>query len=388
MMASGKIRVVRVVSAVNDPMSGTDPRRTALVAWLTSIAGTEGLHPETLRPASIDASFRRYFRLDSDRAGTRIAMDAPPEREDSRQFVKVARLFGRAGVSTPHIVADDLARGFLLLTDLGQTTYLQALEARADDGPLYQDALESLVRIQAASCPGELPPYDRGRLLTELRLFPDWYIGRHLRATLAADERAALEDAFDLLIASALAQPAVYVHRDYHSRNLMLLSAGNPGVLDFQDAVLGAPTYDLVSLLRDAYVEWPEERQINWAVRYWQGARAAGIPVAEDFAELWRAMEWMGLQRTLKVLGIFARLFFRDGKDRYLADLPLVMRHTRSVVERYAAFDGLRRLLDRLDTLTPSFAPVGAPACAASAATAGKTEDKPGASPTSSETAD
>ena len=334
---------------MSEELTAPDERRTALVAWLTSIAGTEGLHPETLRPASSDASFRRYFRLDSDRAGTRIAMDAPPEREDSRQFVKVARLFGQAGVSTPHILADDLARGFLLLTDLGQTTYLQALEAGTDHGPLYGDALDSLVRIQAASSPGELPPYDRERLLTELRLFPDWYVARHLRVTLGPDERAALEDAFELLIASALAQPAVYVHRDYHSRNLMVLAGGNPGVLDFQDAVLGAPTYDLVSLLRDAYVEWPQERQIDWAARYWQRARAAGVPVPEDFAELWRAMEWMGLQRTLKVLGIFARLFYRDGKDRYLADLPLVMRHTRSVIERYAAFDRVRRLLDRLE---------------------------------------
>jgi aminoglycoside/choline kinase family phosphotransferase len=333
--------------------SAADSRRSALIAWLQSMAGTFGLHPDTLRPASSDASFRRYFRLDADCAGTLIAMDAPPDREDSQKFVRIARLFGAAGVTTPQILAEDLPQGFLLLSDLGQTTYLQALEAGADAQPLYLDALDSLVRIQAATRAGVLPPYDHDRLLTELRLFPDWYVARHLQASLEPSERAALERVFELLITSALAQPTVYVHRDYHSRNLMRLSGGNPGVLDFQDAVQGPATYDLVSLLRDAYVEWPEEQQIDWAARYWQRARVVGMPVPEDFAELWRSMEWIGLQRSLKVLGIFARLHYRDGKDRYLADLPLVMRHTRRVVERYAALAELRRLLDRFETLTP-----------------------------------
>jgi N-acetylmuramate 1-kinase len=328
-----------------------DSRRTALMAWLQSIASTFGLHPDTLRPASSDASFRRYFRLDADGAGTLIAMDAPPDRYDSRPFVEIARLFAAAGVTTPQILAEDLTQGLLLLSDLGPTTYLEALEAGADAQPLYLDALDSLVRIQAATRAGVLPPYDHDRLLTELRLFPDWYIVRHLQASLEPSERAALDRVFELLIGSALTQPGVYVHRDYHSRNLMRLAGGNPGVLDFQDAVQGPAGYDLVSLLRDAYVEWPEEQQIEWAVRYWERARAAGVPVPGDFAELWRSMEWIGLQRSLKVLGIFARLYYRDGKDRYLADLPLVMRHTRRVVERYAAFDELRRLLDRLDTL-------------------------------------
>ena len=336
-----------------------DPRRSALLAWLRSLDATFGLHPETLRPASSDASFRRYFRLDADRAGTLIAMDAPPDREDSRPFVKVARLFGQAGVTTPQILAEDLAQGFLLLDDLGQTTYLQALEGGADARALYPDALEALVRIQAATRASTLPPYDRARLMAELRLFPDWYLARHLQAGLTDDERSALEHVFEALIASALAQPAVFVHRDFHSRNLMQLARGNPGVLDFQDAVTGPVTYDLVSLLRDAYVEWPQEQQIDWAVRYWERARSAGVPVPQDFAELWRSMEWIGLQRSLKVLGIFARLYYRDSKRRYLADLPLVMRHTRRVVEQYAAFDELRRLLDRLEeeALTPSPSP-------------------------------
>jgi aminoglycoside/choline kinase family phosphotransferase len=329
--------------------AASDPRRNALTAWLQSIAASFGLDPSTLRPASSDASFRRYFRLDAEGAGTVIAIDAPPDREDSLQFVKIARLFGAAGVTTPQILAEELPQGFLLVSDLGQTTYLQALEAGADPQPLYLDALDSLVRIQAASRADVLPPYDRTRLLAELQLFPDWYVARHLQAGLEPDERAALERVFEHLIASALTQPAVFVHRDYHSRNLMRLPHGNPGVLDFQDAVLGPATYDLVSLLRDAYIEWPQERQIDWAVRYWERARAAGVPVPSDFGELWRAMEWIGLQRSLKVLGIFARLYHRDGKDRYLTDLPLVMLHTRQVVERYAAFDELRRLLDRLE---------------------------------------
>jgi hypothetical protein len=336
-----------------------DSRRTALTAWLQAMAGTFGLHPETLRPASNDASFRRYFRLDAGQAGTLIAMDAPPERENSRPFVEVAHLFGAAGVTTPKILAQDLPQGFLLLSDLGHTTYLQALQAGADAQPLMRDALDSLVRIQAATRAGALPPYDRARLLAEVRLFPDWYVARHLQASLEQAEREALERVFEALIACAMAQPAVYVHRDYHSRNLMHLDRGNPGVLDFQDAVLGPASYDLVSLLRDAYIEWPEEQQIDWAARYGEQARAAGVPVPADFAELWRTMEWVGLQRSLKVLGIFARLYHRDGKDRYLADLPLVMRHTRRVVERYAAFDPLRRLLDRLDTLAHAPPPTG-----------------------------
>jgi N-acetylmuramate 1-kinase len=340
-----------------DPMSqesAADLRRSALVAWLQSRAGAFGLHPDTLRPASSDASFRRYFRLDADRGGTLIAMDAPPDREDSQKFVRIARLFGSAGVTTPQILAEDLPQGFLLLSDLGHTTYLQALEAGTDAQPLYLDALDSMVRIQKATRTGVLPPYDHDRLLTELRLFPDWYVAKHLQASLEPSEREALEHTFELLIASALAQATVYVHRDYHSRNLMQLTGGNPGVLDFQDAVQGPATYDLVSLLRDAYVEWPEEKQVDWAVRYWERARAAGVPVAEDFSELWRAMEWLGLQRSLKILGIFSRLYYRDGKDRYLADLPLVMRHTRRVVERYGAFDALHRLLDRLEPAPPA----------------------------------
>ncbi len=348
----------RFTNPMSQESAASDSRRSELIAWLQSMAGSFGLRPETLRPASSDASFRRYFRLDAEHAGTLIAMDAPPDREDSRPFVKVARLFGAAGVTTPQIIAEDLPRGFLLLSDLGQTTYLQALEAGASAEPLYRDALDSLVRIQAATHAAALPAYDRARLLAEVRLFPDWYVARHLQVGLEQDERIALERVFEALIACALAQPPVYVHRDYHSRNLMHLERGNPGVLDFQDAVLGPATYDLVSLLRDAYVEWPDGQQVDWVARYWELARAAGVPVPADLAELWRAMEWVGLQRSLKVLGIFARLYHRDGKERYLADLPLVMRHTRRVVERYPAFDDLRRLLDKLEEKSGSRFPL------------------------------
>jgi aminoglycoside/choline kinase family phosphotransferase len=269
------------------------------------------------------------LRLNIDLAGTCIAIDAPPDREDSRPFVKVARLFGEAGVTTPRILEADLDRGFLLLSDLGQTTYLQALAAGADAQSLYPDALQSLVRIQCATRADVLPYYDRDRLLAEMRLFPDWYIAKHLQCRLDEHERAALESVFQTLIACALAQPALYVHRDFHSRNLMQLDRGNPGVLDFQDAVLGPAVYDLVSLLRDAYIEWPEEQQIEWAVRYWELARAAGLPVPADFADLWRDMEWIGLQRSLKVLGIFDRLYHPDGKDRSVTTLPRVRRHPR-----------------------------------------------------------
>jgi len=330
-----------------------DARRDALITWLQSQASCYGLRPETLRPASSDASFRRYFRLDTERGGTYIAMDAPPDREDSRPFVKVARLFGAAGVTTPRIVAGDLERGLLLIGDLGQTTYLQALAAGADAQPLYRDALQALVQIQTATRADALPYYDRERLLNEMRLFPDWYIAQHLKCRLDEHERDVLEQVFQTLIACALGQPALFVHRDYHSRNLMQLNSGNPGVLDFQDAVLGPAVYDLVSLLRDAYVEWPEDQQVDWAVQYWQLARGAGLPVAADFSDLWRDMEWIGLQRSLKVLGIFARLYYRDGKDRYLADLPRVMQHTRRVVQRYDCFGELRRLLDRLEQREP-----------------------------------
>jgi aminoglycoside/choline kinase family phosphotransferase len=255
-------------------------------------------------------------------------------------------------VHAPRVLAQDLTHGFLLLSDLGTTTYLAALDA-ANAQELYLAALDALVRFQRTSREGVLPPYDEALLRRELDLFPDWYIARHLNRALDDAQRQALDRVFGRILANNLAQPRAFVHRDYHSRNLMV-SEPNPGVLDFQDAVYGPVTYDLVSLLRDAYVEWDEERQIDWAVRYWERARAAGVPVNADFGAFWRDFEWMGVQRQLKVLGIFARLCHRDGKSAYLADMPLVMRYLRGACARYRDLEPLLVLLDALEDRTPA----------------------------------
>jgi aminoglycoside/choline kinase family phosphotransferase len=334
---------------------GTDARLPLVQAFVARHAAAYGLDPASLAPASADASFRRYFRvLGSGPHPSLIVMDAPPSHEDVRPFVHVARLLGAAGVLAPQVLEEDAEGGFLLLTDLGHTTYLAALRQapeRAD--ALYRDAAHCLVRLQQASRPGELPPYDRERLLAEMQLFPTWYVERHLDRKLEPAQAQALQQVFEQILANNLAQPAVTVHRDYHSRNLMLAAENNPGVLDFQDAVHGPITYDLASLLRDAYVEWEEPQQIDWAVRYWEAARKAGLPVVADFGDFYRDFEWMGLQRHIKVLGIFARLYHRDGKDGYLKDLPLVWRYARKVAERYNALAPLARLFDTLEGKAP-----------------------------------
>jgi aminoglycoside/choline kinase family phosphotransferase len=334
---------------------GDDPRLAELRNWLAALAPAHALALDTIRPASNDASFRRYFRIDARRAGepSRVAMDAPPPMEDCRPFVHAAGVLRDAGVHVPRVLAADLERGFLLLDDFGSTTYLQRLQECAGDDAqvdaLMRDACGALLRMQAASRAGVFPDYDRPLLARELELYPQWYVERHRGFALDDDARATLDDAFERLLANNLAQPRVFVHRDWHSRNLMALDDDNPGVLDFQDAVHGPLTYDLVSLLRDAYVEWEEERQIDWAVRYWQAARARSLPVAADFGEFYRDFEWMGLQRHLKVLGIFARLYHRDGKDRYLADLPLVLSYALRTARRYREFDALVRLMERVE---------------------------------------
>jgi aminoglycoside/choline kinase family phosphotransferase len=335
-----------------------DVRLDALTAWLGSVL----LAPMTsIAPASSDASFRRYFRVTlrepsalpdrADRASTLIAMDAPPSQEDCRPYLAVAKLLASAGVHAPTILAADIERGFLLTTDLGTRMYLDALDDETAP-KLYRDACGALLRWQRASREGALPPYDQALLRRELDLFPEWYVAKHLGVALSERQRATLEAAFGLILSNNLAQPRVFVHRDYHSRNLMLAEP-NPGVLDFQDAVFGPITYDLVSLLRDAYIEWDEERQLDWAARYWEQARVAGLPVAPDFAEFWRDFEWMGVQRQLKVLGIFARLWHRDGKDAYLKDMPRVMRYLRAACARYREFSQLARLLDELEQRQP-----------------------------------
>ena len=324
-------------------MIHADLRRDALQAWLQQeLRGA----PFTLTAASEDASFRRYFRATLADGASSIAMDAPPEREDCRPFVKVAALLHQAGVNAPRVLGQDLAQGFLRLTDLGTRTYLQELNAQNAAG-LFADATDALLRWQLATRPGELPPYDEALLRREMNLFPEWYVGKHLRKNLSPSQAESLQKIFRLLIDSALAQPKVYVHRDYMPRNLMVCEP-NPGVLDFQDAVLGPITYDMVSLVRDAFLSWEEERVLDWAARYWEKAKRAGLPVDADYGDFWRAFEWMGLQRHLKVLGIFARINYRDGKPKYLADTPRFLKYARDVAQRYAPLYPLARLLDQL----------------------------------------
>ncbi len=356
-------------------------RQQQLTGWLKSLYPE---HPFTLAPASADASFRRYFRA-TFADHTLIVMDAPPLHEDCRPFIHVAQLFDQAGVNVPKVIAQDLELGFLLLSDLGNTTYLQALNTDSNR-LLYGDACNALIQIQLASKEGNLPAYDEAMLLREMRLFPEWYIGKHLQASLNEKQQAALETTFQRIVQNNLAQPKVYVHRDYHSRNLMVVTpplsnslpqAGertnekwgqqaihemdarkstlllSPGILDFQDAVYGPITYDLVSLFKDAYIGWREADVLDWLIRYWENARKAGVPVHADFGEFYRDYEWMGVQRHLKVLGIFARLCHRDGKEAYLKDMPLVMSYLRRACERYIDLKPLLRLLDELEVNKP-----------------------------------
>ena len=318
-------------------------RQQQLTRWLHSLFPNEKF---AIATASADASFRRYFRATFSNR-TLIVMDAPPQHEDCRPFLHIAKLFEEAGTHVPHVYAQDLEQGFLLLSDLGNTTYLQALTAANARG-LYDAATDSLIKIQLASRDNELPPYDEALLLREMRLFPEWYIGKHLGVALNEAQNAKLETVFTRIVTNNLAQPRVYVHRDYHSRNLMKLEENNPGILDFQDAVYGPITYDLASLFKDAYIRWEEAETIDWLVRYWTKARKVGLPVHNDFSEFYRDHEWMGVQRHLKVLGIFARLYHRDGKDGYLKDLPLVMAYLRAACARYIDLKPLLNLLDEL----------------------------------------
>ena len=342
-------------------------RLQALEAWAAQLLGEDTVD---IIPASADASFRRYFRVTA-KGRDYIVMDAPTAHEDCRSFIAVAQLFAEAGVHVPKVMAQDLDQGFLLLTDLGDTTYLAALNQAAlnpaKPAPvslypvapnlpvareLYLAANDALIRIQQASRPGMLPEYDRVLLTRELMLFPEWYIEKHLGVTLSETQTATLNSVFDQILTNNLAQPQVYVHRDWHSRNLMV-SEPNPGILDFQDAVYGPITYDLASIYRDAYIQWDEEYQLDWVIRYWEKARAAGLPVQPDFGDFWRDFEWMGAQRHIKILGIFARLYHRDGKAGYLKDMPLVMDYLRKVCERYIELKPLLYLLDELQDKQP-----------------------------------
>jgi aminoglycoside/choline kinase family phosphotransferase len=337
------------------PSATPDQRLAALTAWL----GTLNLVDVGSRqPASADASFRRYFRLDvlpelhAKLGDTLIAMDAPPERENVPAFIHVQGLLLEAGVTAPAIVAQDVPNGFLLLSDLGTTTYLQRLSI--DNAPfMYSDAVDALIKFQLNSQPGILPEYDRAFITRELNLFPEWFVGKHLGVTMTAVQQAQLDKVFEAIIANCLAQQQVFMHRDFHSRNLMFLEQGNPGVLDFQDAVFGPVTYDLGSLLRDAYVQWDEEIVLDWVVRYWQRAKQLGLPVNPDIDAFYQDFEFMALQRHLKILGIFCRLNYRDGKANYLADLPTVIDYVRKTCNRYIVLKPLARLLDAFEDKAP-----------------------------------
>jgi aminoglycoside/choline kinase family phosphotransferase len=278
-------------------------------------------------------------------------MDAPPQSEPVEPFIAIAELLQHAGLHVPHVLEKNTADGFLLLSDLGSTTYLVALSDSNADA-LYGDAINALVAMQLASQPGVLPEYSEALLQRELELLPEWYLKKHLQFELTADEEKYLRNAFDLILKNNLAQPQVYVHRDFHSRNLMRTESKNPGILDFQDAVYGPITYDAASLWRDAYIEWPEERVIDWVARYWELGRKKGLSVHADFGEFYRDFEWMSLQRHIKVLGIFARLYHRDGKDGYLKDIPLALKYALATANRYIELKPLARILERANGIS------------------------------------
>ncbi len=315
-------------------MSESDARILEIRDWLGSLGWSRDCR---LEPASADASFRRYFRVWRADGATRVVMDAPPEREDTAPYLKVTGLLAACDVHVPEVAAADTQRGLLLLEDLGSEHMLAALQRGADPEQLYAAALATLERIQLRGAAGAatLPPYDRAALLREMQLLPDWYCARHLALTATSEDAAVLTDCFELLVRSALEQPVVLVHRDYHSRNLMLTPARSPGVIDFQDATAGPIGYDLVSLLKDCYVSWPRARVEAWVESYRLRLRAAGAASADSSAQFLRWFDLIGLQRHIKVLGIFARLCYRDGKSGYLADLPRTLDYVLDTAARY-----------------------------------------------------
>ena len=375
------------------PVTWADPARAqAFAAWLQSIATPHGLAPASTRLASADASFRRYFRIDKAAGGSCIIMDAPPDKEDCHPFVKVAGLMADAGLPAPRVLAWNKAAGFMLLSDLGAQTMMEVIapspavdaitQATQTHHALYMQAVDALVRWQLSSKPDVLAPYDDALLSRELALFPDWYVAQHRSFVLSSAQQAVLDSAFEQIKASnlqSLGGARVFVHRDYMARNLMaptLVAArtslppegahfprGGPseniltmphtayglGILDFQDAVYGPITYDIASLMRDAFLTWEEDFVLDITIRYWQQARKAGLPVGDDFGEFYRAVEWMGLQRHLKILGIFARLTLRDGKPRYLADTPRFIKYVRATAARYRQLGPLMVLLDAME---------------------------------------
>ena len=339
----------------SETVTWTDARREAAFhQWLSRVAPTHGLQPATVRPASADASFRRYLRVDGAGGNSFIVMDAPPDREDCAPFVQVAALMAEAGLLVPRVLDWDAPQGFMLLDDLGRQTMIEVVDPQNPHAnrALYERAVDALIAWQLASRPGVLPAYDQPLLDRELALFPDWYLQQHRAVELTEQQAQVLQSAFALIVQRNLAAPSVYVHRDFMPRNLMVPrdpAEQRLGVLDFQDAVHGPITYDIACLMRDAFLSWDEEFVLDITVRYWQKAQKAGLPVDADFGEFYRAVEWMGLQRHLKVAGIFARLTLRDGKPKYLADAPRFLGYIRATTHRYRELGPLAKLIDEIE---------------------------------------
>lgn len=341
-----------------DSKTPTDNRSIALQHWLISLPEHLRIEPDTMAPASSDASFRRYWRLKAANHSL-VVMDAPPPHENCAPFLDVTRRLSEAGVNVPKVLAYDLAQGFMLLTDLGLHTYYDQIQAGISDSELqtlYRAALDALVALQQAPTSG-LAAFDAQRLTTELELFVQWYVQEHHNTRLSESEQTQLDAIFRLLANTMAAEPVVLVHRDFHSPNLMVCepSSGlaSPGVLDYQDALLGPISYDIASLVFDARTTWEEPQQLDWAIRYWEKGRAAGLPLPADFAVFHQQYEWSSLQRNVRILGVFARLHHRDGKSHYLAHLPRVLQYVRQVAGRYQPFMPLMRLLDRLQGIEP-----------------------------------
>ena len=332
-------------------------RQLACISWLEALAQTHGLVPSSLRVASADASFRRYLRVDTQAGATLIVMDAPPDKENCEPFVKVAKLMQLAGLKAPEVLAWHEAQGFMLLTDLGDQTMMSAIDVKNPQAnhALYMQAVDALIAWQLSSKAGVLPPYDQALLNRELSLFPDWYLAQHRQIDIQGKMRNTLDSTFKMLVTRNLASPSVFVHRDFMPRNLMMPTGSDAalGVLDFQDAVYGPVTYDVASLMRDAFLTWEEDFVLDVTIRYWEKARKAGLLDFEDwhqdFGVFYSAVEWMGLQRHLKVAGIFARLTLRDGKEKYLADAPRFIAYIRSTAARYIELRPLLRLIEEVE---------------------------------------
>jgi len=332
-------------------------RQLACISWLEALAQTHGLVLSSLRIASADASFRRYLRVDTQAGASLIVMDAPPDKENCGPFVKVAKLMQSAGLKAPEVLAWHEAQGFMLLTDLGDQTMMSAIDVKNPQAnhALYMQAVDALIAWQLSSKAGVLPPYDEALLNRELSLFPDWYLAQHRQIDVQGKMRNTLDSTFKMLVTRNLASPSVFVHRDFMPRNLMMPTGSDValGVLDFQDAVYGPVTYDVASLMRDAFLTWEEDFVLDVTIRYWEKARKAGLLDFEDwhqdFGVFYRAVEWMGLQRHLKVAGIFARLTLRDGKEKYLADAPRFIAYIRSTAARYIELRPLLRLIEEVE---------------------------------------